>query len=258
MSNHYGRPSQLKIEVSRSGCKTVLSDVFFTPPFKIAKPFYDAETMKLCVMNTSAGMLEGDRYELDIVVGPRCQLEVYTQSYTKIHKMSKNCAWQTCRISIAEGAVLKYLPQPAIPFAGSSFYGKTQVYMQRGSTLVLSDVLSCGRYKRGEVFEFRNYRARTEIFYDEKLVYVDNVILAPNNQDLSDMGFYEGYTHHAALMIFKEKIDERMEDDVYSSIEQFPAIDFGVTRVGEHGIIARMLGNSAEQLRNAIASASAG
>ena len=43
MDNRYGKTSKLDLTMERRDDKTILSDVFFTAPFKIIKPFYDKD-----------------------------------------------------------------------------------------------------------------------------------------------------------------------------------------------------------------------
>ena len=47
MDNRYGKTSKLDLTMEYRENKTILSDVFFTAPFKIIKPFYDRDYMQI-------------------------------------------------------------------------------------------------------------------------------------------------------------------------------------------------------------------
>lgn len=254
--NHYGRPSVLRICTKYIKNRTFLDDAYFTPPVKVAKPFYKPgdDVMYLCILNSSAGLLAGDFYKYNINVGENSKLDIYTQSYTKIHKMGYGCAHQECVMKIEKGGLLRYLPLPTIPFGDSSFYGKNIVYMEEGANLIFSDVLASGRYKRGEAFEYKNYNMRTEVYYGGELVYLDNLVLRPQLMDLGGMGFYEGYTHFGALLIVGEKVNDQLCDSIYNILQGYNEIEYGITRTFKYGIVVRMLGYGGEKLSNVIRS----
>ena len=61
MSNKYAEISRVKIRTLNKNGKTILDDVYFTSPFKVAPPFYKSDDfIKVIIMSSSAGTLEGD------------------------------------------------------------------------------------------------------------------------------------------------------------------------------------------------------
>ena len=69
--NQFGKVSRLILQAERRGEKTVLTDVQFTAPYKIMKPFPRPKG-GICVMQlaASAGIMEGDRQEIRLLAGP--------------------------------------------------------------------------------------------------------------------------------------------------------------------------------------------
>ena len=59
--------------------RTVLSDVDFTAPIKIAKPFYHNEYTEAMIMTASAGILEGDYFEIRIDAENNSKLRITGQ-----------------------------------------------------------------------------------------------------------------------------------------------------------------------------------
>ena len=88
MSNKYAETSKVKISTLNKNGKTILDDVYFTSPFKVAPPFYKSDDfIKVIIMSSSAGTLEGDVQEYDINLSDNTKMELTSQSFEKIHTM---------------------------------------------------------------------------------------------------------------------------------------------------------------------------
>ncbi|MDP4146221.1 MAG: urease accessory protein UreD [Bacillota bacterium] len=250
--NQYVKASVLKLGVKQKNGKTVLTDTYFTPPLKILKPFYneDNSMMKLCLMNVSAGVLEGDSYNIYVNLGEHTSLELYSQSYTKIFKMNGGTASQTMNIDMQQCSTLAYMPHPIMPFGNSSFSGETNINLKKDCKLFYREIISCGRYKRDEVFDFVSFKARTKICCEGKLLFMDNTVLEPEEQDIQGMGLYENYTHQANFIIYNEKVNEELKNNLAEFLNSYKNIEFGASVSFEGGIVIRILGKSSESLRN--------
>ena len=78
--------SRLYICAENKNGRTVITDSFFSSPIKIAKPFYYPDHTEIMMMTASAGMLDGDIYEIEIIVKENASLKFTGQSFTKIFK----------------------------------------------------------------------------------------------------------------------------------------------------------------------------
>lgn len=195
--------SRLYICAENKNGRTVITDSFFSSPIKIAKPFYYADRTEIIMMTASAGMLDGDIYEIEIIVKENASLKFTGQSFTKIFKAgTKGGAAQRVKISVENGGKLLYLPQPVIPFAESIFDSRTEIFLDSGSKFVMQDIFSCGRTAMNEYFAFKSYRSQTAIHIDGRLAFLDNVKLVPNEADLSGIGFFEGHTHSGMMYAY--------------------------------------------------------
>jgi urease accessory protein len=55
---------------------------------------------------------------------------------------------------VGPGAILEWVPEPTIPFAGSRFSQAIDVRLAPGSTVLLWDAMASGRIARGERWQF--------------------------------------------------------------------------------------------------------
>ena len=242
-----GSDGALHVRTCLRGGATVLEDCFFTPPYKIARPFPEPDGgVQLMVMSASAGILEGDRYTEDFRIGAGSRVTVTGQSYTKLFRMGTGHAEKRTRITVEAGAVLRWLPPPVLPFAGSRYVSDTVIDVRPGGSLIWRDILSCGRAGSGEVFRFASYRAALTVSQSGRPVLRERTVLLPDEQPLPGLGYYEGYTHQAALFFFGGHVPDK--DCLFNVLAGVPAVSAGVTDTLRGGRLVRMLGTGAEQL----------
>lgn len=244
MENRYGKLSELNMEVSRKDDKTVLSDVYFTPPFKIMKPFYENNLMRILQMSASPGIMEGDCQQINIDVKKGSCAEIYSQSFEKIHKMENNEAVRSININIGENCFFIYNPLPTIPYKDSAFNNSITIKLKDNSSVfVYSDILTSGRVAMGESFEYRYYYSLVKIFEGSKLSYMDNTRYNPSEMNMKGIGFYEEYTHLMNMVICNIDII----DEIYKIIEDY-AMPWGISENDNGYIIVKALGRSAQEL----------
>lgn len=250
MVNKFGRDSELYIKAKNLNGMTFLEDSFFTAPFKIAKPFSDEKNgvMNIIIMSASAGIMEGDCYRIKLELGAGARVALHGQSYTKIHRMQEGQASQFNQFFLEEGAFLDYAQKPTIPYAGSSFQAVSECFLKSGSAFVYTDVFACGRVKRGERFEFTEYRNCNKVYYQGDLIFLDHQVLEPGCQDLEGIGCFEGYTHQATLAFFYDNFDDQLLEVLFNILEKTSDIEFGLTKTTRFSLLVRILGGSADYL----------
>lgn len=250
MVNKFGKDSELYIKAKNLNGMTCLEDYFFTAPFKIAKPFWDEKKgiMNIIIMSASAGIMEGDCYRIRLELDAGARVALHGQSYTKIHRMQEGKASQYNQFFLSEGAFLDYAQKPTIPYAGSSFQSVSECYLNSGSAFVYSDIFACGREKRGERFEFKEYRNCNRVYYQGDLIFLDHQMLVPGCHDLEGIGCFESYTHQGTLAFFYDNFNDQLFERLFNILEKTSDIEFGLTKTNRFGLIVRILGSSADYL----------
>lgn len=245
--NRFAKLSELKITTQLKNDKTVIADQFFTPPFKIMKPFYNNKgNATIIVLSSSAGFMSGDCQNVVVDVGKDTDLTVQSQSYEKIHKMDDGFASRKATINIDDNAFLNWSWLPVIPFAESNFIGTTDVTMSESSKLIITEVLSCGRSERGEKFQYKNYKNLTTVKRNGKLVYRDNVMFVPSKMDMNNYGMFENHTHilNVTAFGFNDAIEIKksvnaffMDNDIDGGISLTSYGDIAIRTFGKSGDI---------------------
>ena len=232
--------------------KSIIEDMYFTPPLKIIDPLYEehplyGEVANIMLLSVSAGLMEGDTQEIDITIGKDTKVVLSSQSFEKIHNTQDGKAMRISHIKVESNAFLDFSPLPVIPFANSSFENITHIDMAQDSTLSYSEVFCAGRVSRGEIFEFKSFVSRLKIHRDGKLVFFDNTFLDPLMQDLKNMCHFGPFTHYLNWIIIDDKYSL---EDLRERLTQFnegKKINASLSQNSD-AIIIKALGYGSEEL----------
>jgi len=241
--------SELSISTIYQNGKTLISDCFFTSPFKVAKPFYrDNGYTEIMVMCASPGILAGDKYDINLDLAANTKTIISEQSYRKLYNTGDGFSQQNTQIQIGENAALHYVPYPVIPFAGSRFRSRTDINLRFSSKLIFGEIFTCGRDGMGERFAFSEFSSRTIVSVDDKPVFLDNIRLLNDGTakgsgaDFSGTGFFEGYSCQGVFFLYG--FDKNF---TAISLPQCDGIEAAVSK-STAGFTVRVLADSANKL----------
>jgi urease accessory protein len=253
---------RLKLERDSATGKTVIREQYSRVPLLVQRAMYLEETLPdmayVYIVSPSGGILQGDRYLIDITLGNNTFAHVTTQGATRIYKMDKNYASQTVNIKVEEGSLLEYIPDQIIPFRNSRFYQEVNLNVHDNATMIYSEVIVPGRVASGEAFEYdicyiktvgRNHLGRPR--------FIDTVKLEPKNENLRAEGILGNFTVVGTIYVVTK--ESYVKDLQYEISERIKGLEVkgkisGGTSIlpARQGIIIRILGNSAEDVKKII------
>ena len=152
----------LQFEYDTRAARTQLNLLEQRQPLKIVRAFHLPGGAALVHMhNLSGGVLAGDRLSVELDVGPGARAQVTSTGATRLYRSRPQTAPAefTTHVRACEGALLEYLPDPLIPFAGSRYRQHTVVNLEQGAGLFWWDTVAPGREARGEVFSYHQLAA---------------------------------------------------------------------------------------------------
>ena len=246
--------AKLQIQTALYKRKTILKNAFCSQPFKLADITEDRSknTLSLMMRTSSPGILDGDEYNIQIVLEEDCSVELETQSYQRLFNM-KEGASQSMEINMAKRSSFVFLPHPSVPHESSVFTAKNKICLSDGCSLIWGEVLTSGRKLSGENFLMSKYHNRTEIFLNGKLIVKENLLMAPKMIDVATMGQLEGYTHQASFIYINEAfLIKPTQEKINELLAGEKEICFGVSALQVNGIIVRLLGYKGEQLHDCL------
>lgn len=255
LGNQFGKTSKLTLSASEKEGKTILDNVVYTSPFKIMRPFPQKDGgIRVMLLAASAGIMEGDCQEFSFHVGSGAKIQFESQSFDKIHFMKDGKARRYTKVEIDAGGEFLYFPQPVIPFEGSAFENEMEIYLKdETSGFGMAEILSCGRYARGEAFQYRFFRNLVKIYRKDRLIYCDNTRYEPDMFDMKGLGMFESFSHLASLFLSKQYVSLETEQIIQRILDEEEEAEGAMTRLPGGEAVIRVFGNRAQKLE-AIAS----
>src|SRR5919107_5270743 len=138
--------------------KTVVKEQYSKVPLFTQRALYLEESLPsmayMYIISPSGGILQGDRYRMDITLKNNAFFHLTTQGATRLYRMDKNYATQLVNITVGEGCYFEYIPDQIIPYRNSRFYQNVTLNTHDNSTMVYSEIVVPGRVGSGESFEY--------------------------------------------------------------------------------------------------------
>jgi urease accessory protein len=207
------------------------------------------------IISPSGGILQGDRYRMDIKLKNNAYAHITTQGATRVYRMENNYATQIVNVDVDDGCYFEFIPDQIIPYRNSRFYQTVNLNVHDNATMVYSEIIVPGRVASGESFEYDIcYMKALAKNQKEILRFIDIAILEPKRRNLKTLGILGTFSVVGTMYILTmAKYVAELNEAINSSMQRFFKISGGATILPYNsGIIVRMLGNVAADLRTAI------
>ena len=92
-------------------------------------------------------------------------------------------------LTLKEGSYLEYIPDPLIGYQDARYKQKNVIHMEKGCTLLYSDIITPGWSPSGEKFSYDTLQLINEIYMENELVVYDHIKLSPATQNINASRF---------------------------------------------------------------------
>lgn len=227
------------------------------PPWRVIRAFQNEENQAVTHLhNVSGGILSGDSLDLSIEAEAGARAQITTVGATRIyrHRAGRETACQSVLIRIDDGALVEYLPDGAIPFAGSRYRQSTSVLLGRDAGFIGWDVLAAGRVARGEEFAFESFSSEFAVRSPDRLVAWEQYELRPEVTDLRAAVRWGRFRYTASLFVCRTEWNRAAWLDLEANLNRI-AFDcsgteerWGVSSLAASGIVIRGMAMEAHQI----------
>lgn len=245
---------------------TVVDSVAHRPPLQIVRPFRLPDGGALVHLhNLSGGILGGDRLSTVVEVGASARAQVTTTGATRVYRRRGNCgaAEQELIAHVGPNALLEYLPDPVIPYAGSAYVQRTRFVLADGAGLFTWDIFAPGRMARGEVFAYERLAWDTRITIatgsTPAPIALERASLEPAQRPLTASARMGPFRYVATLYACRVGVAhaqwgalERALFEVARAHEQPSSSWWGASALVAHGVIVRGLAMDGHSLLAAL------
>jgi urease accessory protein len=247
----------LRLEEDKSNGKTCVKEQYSRVPLYTQRALYLEEGLPnmayMYIISPSGGILQGDRYRMDITLRNHAFAHITTQGATRVYRMEKNYATQLVNIDVGQGCYFEYIPDQVIPYRHSRFYQEANLRVHDDATLLYSEIITPGRIASGEHFDYDIcYMKAIAKDHNDNPKFADVAMLEPKKRDMRIFGVLSNYevvgnmyviTKNKKLAEISASINARIEEEIHKTYA-------GATILpNDSGVGIRILGNTASDVR---------
>ena len=249
----------LKLEYDDERRKTIVRDLFTKVPLHAQRALYLEESLPsmayMYIQSPSGGILQGDRYRMDISLSKDAQAHITTQGATRVYRMERNFATQIINIDLGPDAYFELIPDQIIPYRNSRFYQTLRMRVHDSATMIYSEMIVPGRVASGESFEYDIcYMKAAGFNQEDQLRFTDIAILEPRKRNISQLGVLSNRSVFGSVyLLCPNTVVKSVKDELNSILSNNTEVVSGASIMPHNsGIIVRLLGDGASALRAAI------
>lgn len=254
VNNQYS--GEFNIVLENINGTTVVSDKRFGGLIKISPTMHlDSEKISAYfILGLGGGYVEGEKYKYSVLVKNNARAIITTQAATKVYKcLNEKAAIQETQLKIEGNGILEYITDNVILYKDAIYKQDNEVYLDKDSTLIYSDGITSGWSVTGEAFSYSRLQLRTKVYMDNVLVLLDNLLINPIEDDVTKLGYFEGYENFGTLLVINKKITNEIIDTLRLSLKNLNLdINFGISEIEVNGFVLRVLGHSTQNVDEAI------
>lgn len=246
---------RITLEMDHTKNKTVLTQQYSKAPLLTQKALhYDVANPSMAylfLMSSSGGVLQGDRYDVQISVKNKGIVNITTQGAMRIYKMESNYAAQFVDIDVDDNSYLEFLPDQIIPYKKSRYFQQVLIKAGIDSTVVYSEIVTPGRAAMGELFDYDLcYLKLIAKNKTGKTLFMDASRLDPKEQRFNQIGILGTNSVFGTLYIIAKKDQlQKISDDIDVVLKNTD-LTCGCSFLPEDsGLVVRLAANSSEDIK---------
>lgn len=165
----------IDLSVFADGSRTRRQRVVEEGSLRVRLPDVFGPECEAVILNTAGGIAGGDDFSIAIEAGSGAQLAVTTAAAEKVYRAIDAASRVDVRLSVAEGAALRWLPQETILFDGAKLHRSMEVDIADGGALVMAESTVFGRSAMNERMGQGELVDRWRIRQGGRLVFADTL-----------------------------------------------------------------------------------
>ncbi|RKK06189.1 urease accessory protein UreD [Pseudoroseomonas wenyumeiae] len=257
-----GKVGELRLGFHLRDGRSVLHDLYRVTPLLVQQALYWDEAMPelpICsIISIGGGILQGDRYKIDIHLGEGSCAHVTSQSANRIHRMDANYASQHQTVTLESGTYLEYLPDFTIAYRGSRFINRTDIVLAEDATLLYGEMMLAGRkhHHADERFGLDLLSVAVTVRRpDGRKLFAEKILIEKDDPTVDYPAVMRGYDAFANIMCLtppavatriKERFETRFSPEAPRAIA-------GVCRLpNDAGLMLRAVGVETYDLRKEV------
>jgi len=219
------------------------------PPLQVIRAFPISTGGALVhVHNISGGVLGGDQLGLEVDVEQGAHAQLTSTGATRLYRTRPGVpdSKQTGRVTVREGALLEYLPDPLIPFSGSRYQQQMRIELDSSAGLFWWETVAPGRVAQGEQFAYEQLLLDLHISTQGRSIAIERLKLEPHCRALSSLARLGPYSYFCSFYICRVGLEavhwSNLEKELGALAQELSCpgeISWGVSTLVAHGLVMR-------------------
>jgi urease accessory protein len=248
----------LDLEYAYRGDRTVLVRSSCSSPWHFLPPseLDDTRGAYTLLVNPSGGLVAGDHLTIRAKVGERAHALFSTPSANRIYRSTAAVARQAMQLEVGPHAIVEWVPETAIPYAGSRYAQTFEMTVARGGALWFWEAVANGRIARGERWAFSEFSSDIRIKTAAGERIAERMVVEPGRSgDAVGLAAEWNYVASAYLIadaVTEEQLAEIAEESV-SILDSLGAdVLGGISRPPISGLAMKIVARTSESLKEAM------
>lgn len=198
------------------------------------------------ILNSAGGFVEGDAAEIHVTLEAGTRMLATGTGASRFYKCPGGAASQEVfTAEVGDDALFEYLPDEAIPFAGSRVERRTLISLAESARLFASDIVAAGRIHygaEGEAFAFSSLFSEIEVRRAGRSLALDRLVAAGPDEIAALRRLWANANHMITVIAAAPDLPPGIEDEAVDALRHAPVVHAGASRIGSM-IVARALAN---------------
>lgn len=246
----------IELVLEQKGNRTITSKKYYEGLVKVSANIRNDRDgiITYYLLQLGGGYIEGEKYKNIFKLKEGTRALITTQASTKVYKCEHgDKVEQETIIELGKNSVLEYVTDTVILYKNAIYKQVNNIYLDESSTLIYSDGITSGWSPEGDKFTYTNVQLKSNVYINNKIVLLDNLIVNPKENDVTKLGFFEDYSNFGTLLVINKNITSNVIEEVRKELEKTKLpIDFGISELEVNGFVLRVLGNLTQNIEVAI------
>lgn len=201
--------ASLRLALGRRAGRTRVRDLRHHGPLRIQRAFHPEPdgTAHVVVLHPPAGLVGGDRLEVEVAVEDGARALVTTTGAGKTYRSSGRRAWTSTAATVADGAFLELVPQETVVFDGADAELSTAVSLAPTAELLAWEVVCLGRPACRERFDRGALRCALRVSRGGRLLFLERGTVAGDDPALDAPWGFGGLPAFGTLVCTAGDVD---------------------------------------------------
>jgi urease accessory protein len=213
----------------------------------VQKPFYPEGAPCHCyLLHPPGGVVGGDELEINVHVAKQAHALVTTPAAGKFYRSDGRLAKLEQKLTVADDALLEWLPQETIFFNGCKVHASTRIDLQAEARLVAWEIACLGRPASKDWFSTGECTQRIELWRDNQPVFLERGRYTGGGDVLAAKWGLANCTVSGTMLV--TPADRNMLENARNIECQFESSLFSASLLDDV-LVCRFLGNRGEHAR---------